>query len=63
MRGFKLSHYATKMGENGYSQDIFKLSFLSHREREDLMMVLQMTAPEKVRMIELFKIIEQLNPK
>ena len=51
------------MGENGYSQDIFKLSFLSHREREDLMMVLQMTAPEKVRMIELFKIIEQLNPK
>jgi hypothetical protein len=58
LRGFKLSQYASRMGELGYSQDIFKLCFLSHREREDLMMALCMSAPEKMRMGNLFKIIE-----
>jgi hypothetical protein len=51
------------MGEQGYSQDIFRLTFLSHREREDLMMALGLNQPEKTRMSNLFKIIEQLNPK
>lgn len=51
------------MSDFGYTDDIFKLAFLSHKEREDLMHTLHMLPGHKERMNNLFKIIEQLNPK
>lgn len=63
LRGFKLNQYASKMSDFGYSQDIFKLTFLSHREREDLMSTLHLLPGHRERMTNLFKIVEQLNPK
>ena len=63
LRGFKLNQYAGKLSDCGYGQDIFKLSFLSHREREDLMSTLHLLPGHKERMTNLFKIVEQLNPK
>ena len=63
LRGFKLTQYASQMSDFGYSQDIFKLSFLSYKEREDLMHALHMLPGHKDRMNNLFKMVEQLNPK
>ena len=47
----------------GYKKDIFLLSFLSHREREELIQSLNMLPGHRERMHDLFKVIEQLNPK
>jgi hypothetical protein len=46
----------------GYSMHIYKLAFLSHREREELMEGLNMMPGHRDKMQDLFKIIEQLNP-
>ena len=37
LAGFKLQQYSHRMTEFGFKSDIFKLAFLSHREREELM--------------------------
>jgi len=42
----------------GFTQDIYKLSFLSHREKDDLISALNMVPGHKDRMNELFSIIE-----
>ena len=63
LRGFKLNQYATKMADQGYGQDIFKLAVLSHREKEDLMNSLQLLPGHKERMQTMFKTIDQLNPQ
>ena len=51
------------MCQLGYAKDIYKLAFLSHRERDDLQDALNMLPGHRERMSDLFKIIEQLNPK
>ena len=63
LRGFKLTQYATKMTDYGYGEDIYRLAFLSHREREDLMCNMKMLPGHKERMSNLFNVIEKLNPK
>jgi hypothetical protein len=50
------------MGEFGYATHIYKLAFLSHREREELMDHLNMLPGHRDKMHDLFRIIEQLNP-
>lgn len=42
----------------GFSDDIYKLSFLSHREREDLIDNLNMIPGHRERINDLFKIVE-----
>ena len=37
LKGFKLTQYSNKLSDMGYSEDIFKLSFLSYRDRDELM--------------------------
>ena len=51
------------MDQQGFSDDIYKLSFLSHREREDLIVNLNMLPGHRERINDLFKVVEQLNPK
>ena len=51
------------MCQLGYAKDIYKLAFLSHRERDELQDNLNMLPGHRERMSDLFKIIEQLNPK
>lgn len=51
------------MCQYGYSSDIYKLTFLSHREREELMDNLNMLPGHRERMFDLFRLSEQLNPK
>ena len=63
LKSFKLQQYAYKLAELGYKSDIYKLAFLSHREREDLMQNIHMMPGHRDRMNELFSIIESLNPK
>jgi hypothetical protein len=46
------------MSQFGYSKHIYKLAFLSHREREDLMENLNMLPGHKEKMFDLFRIIE-----
>ena len=46
------------MSEFGFKSDIYKLAFLSHREREELMQNIHMLPGHKDRMNELFTIIE-----
>ena len=58
LSGFKLQQYANKMSELGFKSDIYKLAFLSHREREELMQNIHMLPGHKDRMNELFSIIE-----
>ena len=62
LRKFKLQQYAHKMGQFGYSTHIYKLAFLSHRERDELMDHLNMMPGHRDKMFDLFRIIEQLNP-
>ena len=47
----------------GYGQDVYKLVVLSHREKDELMGMLHMLPGHKERFANLFKMIEQLNPK
>ena len=47
----------------GYGQDVYKLAVLSHREKDELMGMLHMLPGHKERFVNLFKMIEQLNPK
>lgn len=63
LRKFKLQQYANRMSHFGFARDIYKLAFLSHREREDLMENLNMLPGHKDKMNDLFRIVEQLNPK
>ena len=63
LKGFKLQQYANKMSELGFKSDIYKLTFLSHRERDELMQSIHMLPGHRDRMNELFSIIESLNPK
>jgi hypothetical protein len=58
LRGFKLNQYANKMSEFGYHDDIFKLAFLSHKEREDLCRELKMLPGHQERINNMFKVIE-----
>lgn len=51
------------MSQFGFAQDIYKLAFMSHREREELMDNLNMLPGHRDKMFDLFRIIEQLNPK
>lgn len=51
------------MSQFGFARDIYKLAFLSHREREDLVESLNMLPGHKDKMYDLFKVVEQLNPK
>ena len=46
------------MSQLGFSRDIFKLAFLSHRERDELMEGLNMLPGHKEKMTDLFKIVE-----
>lgn len=63
LSGFKLQQYANKMSSQGFQHDIYKLAFLSHREREELVLNLNMLPGHRDKMFDLFRIIEQLNPK
>ena len=63
LRGFKLTQYATKMAEQGYADDVFKLAVLSNREREEVLGTLKMLPGHRERFNNLFKTIEQLNPR
>jgi len=63
LRKFKLQQYSNQMSKQGYSNDIFTLAFLSYRERDELMVNLNMLPGHRDKMNELFKIIEHLNPK
>ena len=58
LRKFKLQQYAHRMGQFGFARDIYKLAFLSHREREDLMENLNMLPGHKDKMNDLFRIVE-----
>lgn len=51
------------MASCGFGRDIYKLAFLSHRERDDLIESLNMLPGHRERMAELFRLVEQLNPK
>ena len=51
------------MANYGFSQDIYKLAFMSHRERDELMDNINMLPGHREKMFDLFRIIEQLNPK
>jgi hypothetical protein len=42
LSGFKLQQYANKMGQFGFKQEVYKLAFLSHRERDELITNLNM---------------------
>ena len=46
------------MSELGFKQDIYKLAFLSHREKEELSLNLNMLPGHKDKLLDLFKIIE-----
>jgi len=50
LKGFKLQQYSNKMCQLGFKQDIYKLSFLSHRERDDLMELMNMLPGHRERM-------------
>ena len=63
LRKFKLQQYANRMSQFGFARDIYKLAFLSHREREELIDNLNMLPGHKDKMNDLFRIVEQLNPK
>ena len=63
LRKFKLQQYANKMANYGFSQDVYKLAFMSHRERDELMDNINMLPGHREKMFDLFRIIEQLNPK
>lgn len=58
-----MTQYANKMTDFGYGEDIYRLAFLSHREREELMGNMNMLPGHKERMTNLFNVIEKLNPK
>ena len=51
------------MDQLGFSDDVYKLTFLSHRERDELIERINMLPGHRERMNDLFKIVEQLNPK
>jgi hypothetical protein len=52
-----------KMTDLGYGHDVVKLVMISHREREELMGTLKMLPGHRERFINLFKTMEQLNPR
>lgn len=62
LKGFKLTQYSMKLSDMGYSDDIYKLAFLNNRDREELMSNLQLLPGHKERMLNLFKMIDRLNP-
>ena len=51
------------MAQYGYSNDVFTLSFLTAKERQELMDTLNIIPGHRERMIEMFKLVEQLNPR
>ena len=51
------------MAQFGYKQDIYKLTFLSLRQRDELYSSLNMLPGHREKFNEMFKMIEQLNPK
>mmetsp|Transcript_20663 Transcript_20663/g.31523 ORF Transcript_20663/g.31523 Transcript_20663/m.31523 type:complete len:110 (+) Transcript_20663:309-638(+) len=63
LRKFKLQQYSNSLAKSGFSNDIFTLAFLSHREREDLVTSLNMLPGHKDKMFDLFRLVEQLNPR
>jgi hypothetical protein len=63
LRKFKLQQYANKLAQQGYEHDVYKLAFLSYRERDSLMEGLNMLPGHQQRMVKLFKLVETLNPK
>jgi|TARA_B110000285_G_C15033997_1_gene568244 hypothetical protein len=58
LRKFKLQQYANKMANYGFSQDVYKLAFMSHRERDELMDNINMLPGHREKMFDLFRIIE-----
>ena len=46
------------MSQFGFARDIYKLAFLSHREREDLVENLNMLPGHKDKMYDLFRVVE-----
>jgi hypothetical protein len=51
------------MIDQGFESDVFKLAVLSNRQREELMANLKLMPGHRERMLNLFKVIEQLNPR
>ena len=45
----------------GYGEDIYKLALLSNRQREDMIDKLHALPGHKSKLIEFFKIIDQVN--
>jgi len=48
------------MTEMGYGEDIYKLALLSNRQREDMIDKLHALPGHKSKLIEFFKIIDQV---